>query len=248
VDDGARAVANTAASRELQRDHARGRPAHGLRGGALPKHRRVLGTRHRHLPDPGRRLHARLPLLRRHLGPARGRPEPLEPLRVATAVAGWGCATWSSPRSTATTCPIAAPATSPPPSAPSAARTRVRRRGAGARLPGLPREALRTVLAAGAGRLQPQHRDGRAVLPAVRPKGDYRKALDLLDRAKDVWAELSPGAAAAADQERHHRGDGRDRRGRGRDHARSARPPRRRGHDRPVPAAERRATCRSTAG
>jgi lipoic acid synthetase len=28
----------------------------------------------------------------------------------------------------------------------------------------------------------------------VRPKGDYRKALRLLDRAKDVWAELRPGA------------------------------------------------------
>jgi lipoic acid synthetase len=29
----------------------------------------------------------------------------------------------------------------------------------------------------------------------IRPKGDYGKALDLLDRAKDVWAELHPGAS-----------------------------------------------------
>jgi lipoic acid synthetase len=28
----------------------------------------------------------------------------------------------------------------------------------------------------------------------VRPRGDYRKALGLLDQAKDVWAELSPAA------------------------------------------------------
>jgi lipoyl synthase len=28
----------------------------------------------------------------------------------------------------------------------------------------------------------------------VRPKGDYRKALDLLDRAKQVWAEIHPAA------------------------------------------------------
>jgi lipoyl synthase len=29
----------------------------------------------------------------------------------------------------------------------------------------------------------------------VRPKGDYQRALDLLDSAKDVWAELHPGRA-----------------------------------------------------
>ena len=62
-------------------------PAHDLRGGPLPEHRRVLGTRHRDLPDPRRHLHARLPLLLR----ARpGTPEPvdpLEPLRLAQAAA-----------------------------------------------------------------------------------------------------------------------------------------------------------------
>jgi lipoyl synthase len=32
----------------------------------------------------------------------------------------------------------------------------------------------------------------------IRPKGDYRRALGLLDRAKDVWAELRPDAAPLA--------------------------------------------------
>ena len=49
--------------------------AHGLRGGELPEHRRVLGARHRDLHDPRRRLHAPLRLLQRQVGRARpGRP------------------------------------------------------------------------------------------------------------------------------------------------------------------------------
>ena len=67
---------------ELRGTDARGRPAHRVRGGALPEHRRVLGPRHRHVPDHGRRLHPRLPLLRRHLGPARASA------RAARAAAG----------------------------------------------------------------------------------------------------------------------------------------------------------------
>ena len=39
---------------------ARARPPHGLRGSALPERRRVLGARHRHVHDPGRRLHPEL--------------------------------------------------------------------------------------------------------------------------------------------------------------------------------------------
>ena len=49
---------------------ARPRPAHGLRGSALPQRRRVLGARHRDLHDPRRRLHAELRLLRRRPRPA----------------------------------------------------------------------------------------------------------------------------------------------------------------------------------
>ena len=39
-------------------------PPHGVRGGALPERRRVLGARHRDVHDPRRRLHAELRLLR----------------------------------------------------------------------------------------------------------------------------------------------------------------------------------------
>mgnify|MGYP003694317481 CR=1 FL=1 len=41
-------------------------PAHDLRGGPLPEHRRVLGPRHGDVPDPRRHVHARVPLLLRH--------------------------------------------------------------------------------------------------------------------------------------------------------------------------------------
>ena len=83
-------------------------------------------------------------------GRPEGAPEPLEPLRVARRPSGrWGCATSWSPRSTATTCPTAAPATSPRPSA------RIRRRapecGVEVLVPdflGFREQALRTVLAA----------------------------------------------------------------------------------------------------
>ena len=47
--------------------------AHRLRGGELPQHRRVLAPRHRHLHDPGRRLHPRVRLLQRRARPARPR-------------------------------------------------------------------------------------------------------------------------------------------------------------------------------
>ena len=60
---------------------------HGLRGGALPEHRRVLGARHRDVPDPRRHLHARLPLLLRPLGQARGAARPA---RAAPPRAGGG--------------------------------------------------------------------------------------------------------------------------------------------------------------
>ena len=40
-------------------------PAHRVRGSLLPQHRRMLQPRHRHLHDPGRPVHAPLPVLRR---------------------------------------------------------------------------------------------------------------------------------------------------------------------------------------
>ena len=88
----------------------------------------------------------------------------------------------------------------------------------------------------------------RRIQPKVRIKGDYERALSLLRRAREMWDERYPERGPAADQVGHRRRHGRDRRRDHRDDARPARARRRRGHDRPVPAAEPRATCRSTAG
>ena len=68
------------------------RPAHGLRGGRLPQHRRVLGEEARHLHDHGRHLHARLRLLQRQDRPARARSIRHEPAHVAEAIAKLGLA------------------------------------------------------------------------------------------------------------------------------------------------------------
>ena len=64
------------ALRRARRHRPRRGAAHGLRGGALPEHRRVLGTRNGDVPDHGRHLHARLPLLRRQLRQARRSARP----------------------------------------------------------------------------------------------------------------------------------------------------------------------------
>ena len=45
-------------------------PPHGLPGGGLPQHRRVLGARHGHLHDPRRHVHPALRLLQREDGEA----------------------------------------------------------------------------------------------------------------------------------------------------------------------------------
>ena len=72
---------------DVQKLDPRALAAHDLRGGALPEHLRVLGPRHRDVPDPRRHLHPRVPLLLRALGQARAPPDPLEPLRLAQAAA-----------------------------------------------------------------------------------------------------------------------------------------------------------------
>ena len=105
-------------------DRARERPAHGVRGGRLPQHRRVLGAEARHLHDPGRHLHARLRVLQRQdrdAGTARS-------ARAAPRRGGdrrsSGSRISSSPRSIATTSPTAARSISRKRSAPSASCAR----------------------------------------------------------------------------------------------------------------------------
>ena len=59
---------------ETKRADAPVRPRHGVRGGGLPEHRRVLEAEARHLHDHGRHLHAGLRLLqRRHRHARRAR-------------------------------------------------------------------------------------------------------------------------------------------------------------------------------
>ena len=90
---------------------------HGLRGGPLPQHRGVLGPAHRHDHDPRRHLHPGLRVLRGQDRPAhlvrRRRAAP----RRRGGRGLWTSSTWSSRASPATTCPTAAPASSPRPSA-----------------------------------------------------------------------------------------------------------------------------------
>jgi lipoyl synthase len=59
---------------------------------------------------------------------------------------------------------------------------------------GFREEALRTVLSAGPDVFNHNIETAERLYRRIRPKGDYGKALDLLDRAKDVWAELHPDA------------------------------------------------------
>ncbi|HEY0387974.1 MAG TPA: lipoyl synthase [Gaiellales bacterium] len=59
---------------------------------------------------------------------------------------------------------------------------------------GFREEALRTVLSAQPDVFNHNIETAERFYRRIRPKGDYGKALDLLDRAKDVWAELHPDA------------------------------------------------------
>jgi lipoyl synthase len=59
---------------------------------------------------------------------------------------------------------------------------------------GFREEALRIVLEARPDVFNHNIETAERFYRRVRPKGDYRKALDLLARAKTVWAELHPGA------------------------------------------------------
>jgi lipoic acid synthetase len=65
------------------------RPAHRVRGGRLPQHRRVLGQEARDLHDHGRHVHARLRVLQREDRTA-GRARRDEPQHVGEAVAKLG--------------------------------------------------------------------------------------------------------------------------------------------------------------
>ena len=136
------------------------RPAHDLRGGPLPEHRRVLGPRDGDVPDPRRHVHPRLPLLLRALrqaGRAAGSAR-AAPARPGSCADG-ALRTSSSRPSTATTWPTAARGHYAATIRALKSKLRSIGRGAHARLPRRrggsaahrPRRTARG--------LQPQHRD-----------------------------------------------------------------------------------------
>ena len=57
---------------------------------------------------------------------------------------------------------------------------------------GFREDALRVVLEAAPDVFNHNIETTERLYARVRPKGDYRLALDLLDRAKDVWADVHP--------------------------------------------------------
>ena len=68
---------------ELEAADARPRPPHGVRGGDVPEHRRVLGAARGDVPDPRRPMHPPLRLLRRHDRPSRARRRATSPRAIA---------------------------------------------------------------------------------------------------------------------------------------------------------------------
>ena len=86
-----------------------------VRGGALPERRRVLGAPDGDLHAARRRLHPQVPATATSRTGKPGAVDPHEPRAGRRGRRRSACATWSSPRSTATTSPTAARRTSPPP-------------------------------------------------------------------------------------------------------------------------------------
>ncbi|KAJ2752597.1 hypothetical protein IWQ56_006718, partial [Coemansia nantahalensis] len=216
-------------------DAARAQAAHGVRGGAVPKHGRVLGRRqardgHGDDHDHGRHMHARVPVL---LGQDQPQPGGAGRQRAdkrgigARGVgAGLHCADLGGPRRPGglwrgALCRDRAR----DPRARAADDGRV----SDARLPGPPR-ADRARGAVGAGRLRPQHRDRR--VPAARGARLPRQlhAVAVCARARQAHQ------AHAAHKVVHHARRRRVRRRGDADHARSAHRGRRHRHPRPVHA------------
>ena len=98
-------------------------PAHGVPGGRLPQHLRVLGGPRGHLPHRRRAVHAPLRLLPDRHRQARARSTATSRAGSPSPCARWGCATPPSPASPATTCPTRAPGCTPRRSARSTSST-----------------------------------------------------------------------------------------------------------------------------
>ena len=213
---------------------------HGVRGGRLPEHLRVLGRRHGHVHDQRRAVHPGLRLLpRRHAPAAAARPRRAGACRRGGRDA-WASRTPSSRASPATTSPTAARPASRRRSPPSARRdpaTRVE-----VLIPDCKGDpaALDDDLRRPPRRAEPQPRDGR---PPPAGRAARRPATPA---AWPCW----PGRRTAGLTTKSGLivGHGRDDRRGARRAGRPARRRRRHRHARPVPAADGAATCRSPAG
>ena len=171
--------------------------AHGLRGSALPEHRRVLAPRHGDVHDHGRRLHARVRLLQRHARRA-GRARSATSRTTSRAPSTpWRSTTSSSRRSIATTSTdFGAGVFAATDSRDQGAPAGVPRRSADSRLPG-PRGAAAHGARRAARRPQPQHRDRAAPLS----HGAARRPLRARARAA---RPRPPLGARHSDEDRPH--------------------------------------------
>ena len=176
---------------DLPRDphaDARTQAEHGLRGSGLPEHRRVLEAEARHHDDHGRRS-APAPAPSATSRP--GMPDALDAARAATASPRrWpssACSMSSSPRSTATTWTMAAPTTSPRPSARiRAAAPDDHDRDPDARLPAQGGRARDRGRRPGPTCSTTTWRPCRGSIPTIRPGARYYHSLRLLDRVKQL--------------------------------------------------------------
>ena len=164
-----------------------GQPPHGLPGGRLPEHRRVLGARHGHVHDPRRHVHAALRLLQRP-----DRQADVERPARARARRAPGRADGPAPRGHHERRPRR-PARQ--------GRERVRRRdpadpppgavlqgrGPHPRLPGL-RHAAREGHRRAARRLQPQRRGRPAALPRRAPRLEVAALAPRAAQRRRTWA------------------------------------------------------------
>ena len=217
---------------------ARG-PAHGVPGGRLPQHLRVLGGPRGDLPHRRRPVHPALRLLPDRHRQARPRSTATSRAASPRACRRWACATPRSPASRATTWPTGAPGSTPRRCAQiHAAQPGHRRRAARRRTSTANPELLAEVFGRRAGGVRAQHRDGAADLQARSgPAFRYERSLDVIRAAR---------ADGLVTKSNLILGMGEDARG---DQPGAAGPARRRlraDHDHAVPAPVRRGTTRST--
>ena len=190
-----------------QAHHARPRPGHGVRGGRLPEHLRVLGRRHRHLHDQRRALHPGLRLLPGRHPPPRGRSTPASPSGWPRPSSAWA---WRyavrhrrGPRRPA---PTAAPA------AFAATIEAIRRRtpghagrGADPRLQGRPRRRSATIFDARPDVLNHNIETVARLQRAVRPSASYARSLAVLARAKAAGLTTKSGIIVGHGRDRSTR-------------------------------------------